>query len=76
MQTQNFKNPVVRWIDHRLPVFSFMHHELHEYPTPKNLNYLWNLGSLAGLTLVIMIMTGIILAMHYTPHVDHAFLIC
>ena len=73
MQTQNFKNPVVRWIDHRLPVFSFMHHELHEYPTPKNLNYLWNLGSLAGLALVTMIVTGIILAMHYTPHVDYAF---
>jgi ubiquinol-cytochrome c reductase cytochrome b subunit len=50
-----------------------MHHELHEYPTPKNLNYLWNLGSLAGLALVTMIVTGIILAMHYTPHVDHAF---
>ena len=73
MQTQKFKSPVVRWIDHRLPVFSFMHHELHEYPTPKNLNYLWNLGSLAGLALVTMIVTGIILAMHYTPHVDHAF---
>jgi len=73
MEMQNFKNPVVRWIDHRLPVFSFMHHELHEYPTPKNLNYLWNLGSLAGFALVIMIVTGIILAMHYTPHVDHAF---
>jgi ubiquinol-cytochrome c reductase cytochrome b subunit len=34
---------------------------------------LWNLGSLAGLALVTMIVTGIILAMHYTPHVDHAF---
>ncbi|MGB2304778.1 MAG: cytochrome b, partial [Candidatus Puniceispirillales bacterium] len=60
-------------MDHRLPVFSFMHHELHEYPTPRNLSYLWNLGSLAGLALVTMIVTGIILAMHYTPHVDHAF---
>ena len=73
MQTQNFKNPVVRWIDHRLPVFSFMHHELNEYPTPKNLSYLWNLGSLSGFALVMMIVTGIVLAMHYTPHVDHAF---
>jgi ubiquinol-cytochrome c reductase cytochrome b subunit len=73
MQMQNFKNPVVNWIDHRLPVFSFMHHELNEYPTPKNLSYLWNLGSLAGFALVMMIATGIILAMHYTPHVDHAF---
>jgi ubiquinol-cytochrome c reductase cytochrome b subunit len=73
MASPEFKNPVVKWIDHRLPVFSFMHHELHEYPTPKNLSYLWNLGSLAGLALVTMIVTGIILAMHYTPHVDHAF---
>ncbi len=73
MSSPEFKNPVVKWIDHRLPVFSFMHHELHEYPTPRNLSYLWNLGSLAGLALVTMIVTGIILAMHYTPHVDHAF---
>ena len=73
MEMQNFKNPVVRWIDHRLPVFSYMHHELHEYPTPRNLSYLWNFGSLAGFALVVMIVTGIILAMHYTPHVDHAF---
>lgn len=73
MKMQKFKNPVVRWIDHRLPFFSYMHHELNDYPTPKNLNYLWNFGSLAGLALVVMIITGIILAMHYTPHVDHAF---
>ena len=73
MASPQFKNPLVKWIDHRLPVFSYMHHELHEYPTPKNLSYLWNLGSLAGLALVVMIITGIILAMHYTPHVDHAF---
>jgi ubiquinol-cytochrome c reductase cytochrome b subunit len=50
-----------------------MHHEMHEYPTPKNLNYWWNFGSLAGIVLVIMLLTGIILAMHYTPHVDYAF---
>ncbi len=67
------QGPIVRWIDERLPVFSFMQHELHEYPTPKNLNYWWNFGSLAGIVLVIMIATGIFLAMNYTPHVDHAF---
>jgi quinol-cytochrome oxidoreductase complex cytochrome b subunit len=66
-------NPVVRWIDHRLPIFTFMNHELHEYPTPKNLSYWWNFGSLAGIALVIMIVTGIVLAMQYTAHVDHAF---
>ena len=73
MSGPKLNNPVVRWIDHRLPVFTFLHHEMHEYPTPKNLNYWWNFGSLAGITLVIMIVTGIILSMHYTAHVDHAF---
>lgn len=61
------------WIDYRLPIFSFLEKELKDYRTPKNLNYLWNFGSLAGISLVIMIITGIFLAMHYTPHVDHAF---
>ena len=67
-----FKNPVIRWIDHRLPIFSYLHHEAYEYPTPKNLNYWWNFGSLAGFMLVVMIVTGLILAMQYTPHVDYA----
>ena len=66
-------NGLVKWVDHRLPVFSFMSHELHEYPTPRNLNYWWNFGSLAGIVLVVVIVSGIVLAMHYTPHTDHAF---
>ena len=74
MSAPAFKNPVVRWIDHRLPIFSFMNHELHEYPTPRNLNYWWNYGSLAGIMLVVMIVTGIVLAMHYTPNTGMAFL--
>ncbi|MGY8993576.1 MAG: cytochrome b [Rhodospirillales bacterium] len=73
MSTPTWTNPVVRWIDYRLPIFTMMQHELHEYPTPRNLNYWWNFGSLAGVVLVIMIASGIVLAMHYTPHVDHAF---
>ena len=63
---------IVDWIEYRLPIFSFVKH-LAEYRAPKNLNYFWNLGSIAGIALVIQIITGIILAMHYTPHVDHAF---
>ena len=66
-------NRLLKWFDDRLPIVSFMHHELHEYPTPKNLNYWWNFGSLAGFCLVIMIVTGVVLAMQYTPHVDLAF---
>ena len=73
MSKSKFKNPVVKWIDHRLPVFSFMDHELNHYPTPKNLNYFWNFGSLAGVTLVIMIVTGILLAMQYTANTEMAF---
>jgi ubiquinol-cytochrome c reductase cytochrome b/c1 subunit len=64
---------VVRWIDYRLPFFSFIDHELREYPTPKNLNYWWNFGSLAGITLVVMILSGIFLAMHYDPNTKEAF---
>ena len=73
MSKAKFKNPVVKWIDHRLPIFSFMDHELNHYPTPKNLNYFWNFGSLAGIALVTMIITGIVLSMNYTAHVDYAF---
>ena len=68
-----FTNPVIRWVEDRLPVFSYMQHEYRDFPMPKNLNYFWNFGALASVCLVVMIVTGIILAMHYTPHVDHAF---
>ena len=64
-------NPVVRWVDERLPVFSYMQHEYRDFPMPKNLNYFWNFGALASICLVVMIVTGIILSMHYTPHVPH-----
>ena len=69
----DFSNPVIRWLDYRLPVFTLLRRELHQYPTPRNLNYLWNFGSLAGIALVIMIASGIVLAMHYTPTADGAF---
>jgi quinol-cytochrome oxidoreductase complex cytochrome b subunit len=68
-----WKNPLVRWIDERLPIFTMAYHDLGVYPTPRNLNYWWSYGSLAGIVLVIMIATGIVLAMHYTPHTSMAF---
>jgi quinol-cytochrome oxidoreductase complex cytochrome b subunit len=64
---------VIRWIDYRLPFVAMVEHELHEYPTPRNLSYWWNFGSLAGMILVIMIVSGIVLAMHYTPEATMAF---
>lgn len=68
-----FKNPVVNWIDERLPVFTLMQKEYGVFPTPKNFNYFWNFGAIAMVCLMLMIITGVVLAMHYTPHADHAF---
>jgi ubiquinol-cytochrome c reductase cytochrome b subunit len=55
------------------PIFSLVNNMLIDYGTPVNLNYFYNLGSLAGIFLVFQFITGIALAMHYTPHVDLAF---
>lgn len=61
------------WVDHRLPVVTFFKKELRDYKTPKNLNYAWNFGSLAGIMLVIMILSGLFLSMHYVPNANLAF---
>ncbi|RZC67727.1 hypothetical protein C5167_011418 [Papaver somniferum] len=55
------------------PIASVLNQHLIDYPTPSNLSYWWGFGSLAGICLVIQIMTGIFLAMHYMPHADLAF---
>ena len=53
---------------------SFLDSHIVSYPTPSNLNYLWSFGSAAGICLCIQLLTGIFLAMHYIPEVNHAFL--
>lgn len=53
---------------------SILNNHLVDYPSPINLSYAWSFGALAGICLVIQIITGIFLAMHYTPHIDLAFL--
>ena len=68
-----FENPVVEWIDSRLPVFTMMQKEYGVFPTPRNFNYFWNFGAIAMIMLVLMIVTGIVLAMHYTPNTELAF---
>lgn len=60
-----------RWT--KQPLLAVVNNHIVDYPTPVNISYLWGFGSLAGLCLVIQILTGIFLAMHYTPHVDLAF---
>ena len=73
MSGHKFENKTIQWIDERLPLFSMMQHSAVEYPTPRNLNYWWNFGSLAGLVLVIMILTGLFLAMNYAANTTVAF---
>jgi ubiquinol-cytochrome c reductase cytochrome b subunit len=68
-----FKNPVIRWVDQRLPIFTMINKEYGSFPTPRNFNYFWNFGALAMINLMIMIATGIFLSMHYTPHTAYAF---
>lgn len=72
-QTSDFKNPVVNWIDQRLPLFTMIQKEYGVFPTPRNFNYFWNFGAIAMVVLVVMIATGLVLAMHYTPHTSLAF---
>ncbi len=62
-----------RWLDSRLPLVRFMHDTAITFPTPKNLNYWYTFGGILAVMLGIQIATGIVLAMHYVPHVDHAF---
>ena len=56
------------------PLLAPLNDHLIEYPTPSNLSYFWSFGSLAGICLILQILTGVFLAMHYTAHVDLAFL--
>ena len=55
------------------PLLSVVNDHLIDYPTPSNINYFWGFGSLAGLSLLVQIATGVFLAMHYTAHIDLAF---
>ena len=71
--TYNPGNGFTQWLDTRLPILRLAHDSFVDYPTPKNLNYWWTFGGILTFCLVTQIITGIILAMHYTPHVDHAF---
>jgi ubiquinol-cytochrome c reductase cytochrome b subunit len=66
-------NAFMKWVDDRLPIVRFSKEHLMDYPTPKNLNYWWTFGGILAMMLGIQILTGIVLAMHYTPQQDLAF---
>jgi len=56
------------------PLVATLSSHADNYPTPINLSYFWGFGSLAGMALVVQIVTGILLAMHYTPETTLAFI--
>jgi ubiquinol-cytochrome c reductase cytochrome b subunit len=67
------KSGFARWLERRLPIISFMYDSFVAYPTPKNLNYMWTFGAILSFMLVAQIVTGVVLAMHYTPETTLAF---
>jgi len=68
------KAPFMRYLDEKLPLPRFVYNAIGAgYPVPRNLNYFWNFGVLAGFCLVLQIVTGIILAMHYAANAGVAF---
>ncbi|MGE0768822.1 MAG: cytochrome bc complex cytochrome b subunit [Hyphomicrobiaceae bacterium] len=62
-----------QWLDERLPALRMMHGQFVDFPTPRNLNYLWTFGGILTFCLAIQIVTGIVLAMHYIPSDKMAF---
>ena len=57
----------------KIYILDILNNHVIQYPTPISLTYAWSFGSLAGVSLVIQIISGIFLSMHYTPHIDLAF---
>ncbi|MEO8529937.1 MAG: cytochrome b N-terminal domain-containing protein [Deltaproteobacteria bacterium] len=66
------QKPAAKWLNSRLPILGLLYDTLM-IPTPKNLNWMWIWGIVLTFCLMLQIVTGIVLAMHYTPHVDLAF---
>jgi ubiquinol-cytochrome c reductase cytochrome b subunit len=68
------KHPFMRYLDEKLPLPRLVYNAIGAgYPVPRNLNYFWNFGVLAGAALAIQIVTGIVLAMHYAANGAIAF---
>ncbi|MGB3470529.1 MAG: cytochrome b/b6 [Erythrobacter sp.] len=68
------KSDFTKWIDEKLPLPRMVYNAVGAgYPVPRNLNYMWNFGVLAGVFLMIQIITGVVLAMHYRGDVSVAF---
>ena len=66
-------NPALKWLEARLPIGGLIHSSFVVFPNPRNLNYFWTFGGILAFMLVAQIATGVVLAMHYTPHTTLAF---
>jgi ubiquinol-cytochrome c reductase cytochrome b subunit len=67
------KSAAEKWLHERLPIVELVKAQVFDFPTPKNLNYWWTFGAILATMLVVQIITGIVLVMHYTPQADLAF---
>jgi len=66
-------NGLLNWVDARFPLTETWNKHIAEYYAPKNFNFFYFFGSLALLCLVLQIVTGIFLTMHYKPDAEMAF---
>ncbi len=64
---------IERWLDERMPVPRLMNDQFIDFPAPRNLNYWWTFGGILTFCLMVQILSGIVLAMHYIPHESMAF---
>ncbi|MGQ0741363.1 MAG: cytochrome b [Alphaproteobacteria bacterium] len=67
------KSRFAQWLDARLPIMRLVDDTISTYPTPRNLNIWYTFGGILTFMLVVQIVTGIVLAMHYTPNSAEAF---
>ncbi len=73
IKTKKSKSGLMAWVDERFPLSSLITNHLTEYYAPKNFNFWYFFGALALLTLVLQLITGLLLTMHYKPDAELAF---
>ena len=67
------KSAAAKWLETRLPIIGLVHSSFVAFPNPRNLNYFWTFGGILAFMLMSQIITGVVLAMHYTPEASMAF---
>tara|TARA_B100001287_G_scaffold273527_1_gene277142 strand:- start:259 stop:1548 length:1290 start_codon:yes stop_codon:yes gene_type:complete len=64
---------VLGWVDDRLPIFRMFKYEYLDFQVPRSLNYFWSFGGILMICLILLIITGLTLGMHYKPDAEKAF---